>query len=86
VTRGEDGALLSVENQLFKQPIISTKVVDTLGAGDSFIAGFLSSYLLEKNIAKALHNGALVASQTCQNYGAFGYGKEYHTDCAMVLK
>jgi fructoselysine 6-kinase len=27
-----------------------------------------------------------VASQTCQNYGAFGYGKEYHTDCAMVLK
>ncbi|MEJ9305176.1 fructoselysine 6-kinase [Priestia megaterium] len=86
VTRGEEGALLSVENQLFKQPIIPTNVVDTLGAGDSFIAGFLSSYLPEKNIAKALHNGSLVASQTCQNYGAFGYGKEYHTDCAIVLK
>ncbi|MCM3771256.1 PfkB family carbohydrate kinase [Priestia aryabhattai] len=86
VTRGEEGALLSVENQLFKQPIISTNVVDTLGAGDSFIAGFLSSYLPEKDIAKALHNGALVASQTCQDYGAFGYGKKHQTDCAMVLK
>jgi len=58
--KGDEEALLSVENKLFKQPIISTKVVDTLGAGDSFIAGFLSSYLLEKNIAKALHNGAKI--------------------------
>ncbi|PKF88643.1 fructoselysine 6-kinase [Bacillus sp. BA3] len=84
VTRGEKGALLSTENQIYEQAIIQTKVVDTLGAGDSFIAGFLSSYVQGQDVYKALQKGASVASQTCQDYGAFGYGKVYNPDHMMV--
>lgn len=84
VTRGEKGALLSIENQLYEQAIIQTKVIDTLGAGDSFIAGFLSSYVQGQDVNKALQKGALAASQTCQDYGAFGYGKEYIPDHMLV--
>ncbi|MFP3122009.1 fructoselysine 6-kinase [Ectobacillus funiculus] len=84
ITRGGEGAILSIENEIYKQPIIPTSVVDTLGAGDSFIAGFLSSYVQEKNVKQALHIGATVASQTCQYYGAFGYGKDYTSDSAIV--
>ncbi|MEY9868007.1 fructoselysine 6-kinase [Peribacillus sp. B2I2] len=84
VTRGGKGAILSIENQLYEQAIIQTNVVDTLGAGDSFIAGFLSSYVRGKDVYEALQKGALAASRTCQDYGAFGYGKEYNPDHMMV--
>lgn len=84
ITRGGEGAILSIENEIYKQPIIPTSVVDTLGAGDSFIAGFLSSYVQEKDVKQALHMGASVASKTCQYYGAFGYGKDYTSDSAIV--
>lgn len=84
ITRGGEGALLSTHDKIFKQPIIPTEVVDTLGAGDSFIAGFLSSYGEGQDVAKAMQKGAIVASQTCQNYGAFGYGKEYNPNYKMV--
>ncbi|WP_129728478.1 fructoselysine 6-kinase [Ectobacillus funiculus] len=84
ITRGGEGAILSIENEIYKQPIIPTSVVDTLGAGDSFIAGFLSSYVQEKDVKQALHMGAAVASQTCQYYGAFGYGKDYTSGSAIV--
>lgn len=86
ITRGGEGAILSIENQIYNQSIIPTKVVDTLGAGDSFIAGFLSSYVEKKDVHQALHMGALAASQTCQYYGAFGYGKDYTSDSAIVQK
>ncbi|GAA3330733.1 hypothetical protein GCM10020331_084480 [Ectobacillus funiculus] len=44
ITRGGEGAILSIENEIYKQPIIPTSVVDTLGAGDSFYCGL--SFLL----------------------------------------
>lgn len=86
ITRGGEGAILSIENEVYKQSIIPTEVVDTLGAGDSFIAGFLSSYAQEKDVQQALHMGALAASRTCQCYGAFGYGKDYTSNSAIAQK
>lgn len=86
ITRGGEGAILSIENEIYKQSIIPTEVVDTLGAGDSFIAGFLSSYVQGKDVQQALHMGALIASQTCQYYGAFGYAKDYASNSAIAQK
>lgn len=86
ITRGGEGALLSIDNQLYKQSIIPTEVVDTLGAGDSFIAGFLSAYVKGYDVQAALHEGALLAAQTCGVYGAFGYGKQHTFDEVGVEK
>jgi sugar/nucleoside kinase (ribokinase family) len=45
VKLGENGALLCTESQIFRADAIKVKVEDTVGAGDSFDAGFIYGYL-----------------------------------------
>jgi ribokinase len=45
-------------------------VVDTTAAGDSFIGGFVSSYLENKDIIKAIDMGQKSAAITIQRVGA----------------
>lgn len=75
-TRGAAGALLFFNGKLYEQPVIETGVVDTMGAGDSFIAAFLKSVLEGKEVTDALQAGALSAAETCTYQGTFGYGIE----------
>ena len=74
-TGGDQGALLYDGQSFFQQPIIPiANVVDTLGAGDAFIARFLVEYLNNSPIPKALELAAVSAAETCGYHGAFGYG------------
>lgn len=73
ITRGGQGALFSRNDERFTQGIKPTKVVDTMGAGDSFIAGFLTSYIQTKDMRHALDFAADCAARTCTFYGAFGH-------------
>ena len=41
ITRGADGALVSLDGERVEVPAVATRVVDTVGAGDSFTAGLL---------------------------------------------
>ncbi|MFJ4723864.1 carbohydrate kinase family protein [Streptomyces luteogriseus] len=41
ITRGGDGVLASLDGERVEVPAITTRVVDTVGAGDSFTAGLL---------------------------------------------
>lgn len=41
ITRGADGALASLDGERMQVPAVSTRVADTVGAGDSFTAGLL---------------------------------------------
>jgi fructokinase len=41
ITRGADGALASLDGERVEVPAVATRVVDTVGAGDSFTAGLL---------------------------------------------
>ncbi|WP_445284679.1 carbohydrate kinase family protein [Streptomyces sp. DSM 118148] len=41
ITLGADGALASLDGERLRVPGVSTQVVDTVGAGDSFTAGLL---------------------------------------------
>ncbi|NLR81500.1 carbohydrate kinase family protein [Chitinophaga eiseniae] len=66
VTMGEDGALLWMDNTAYVEPGIPVKVVDTIGSGDAFLAGFLHSVIRKRPARECLvfanALGALVAS------------------------
>ena len=47
------------------------KVVDTMGAGDSYIAGFLSAYHDVNDILTCMHKGAANATETLKYFGAW---------------
>ncbi|WP_313291619.1 PfkB family carbohydrate kinase [Rhizobium rhizoryzae] len=77
MTRGEDGSLAMKDGKAYRQGIIAADVVDTLGAGDGFIAGFLTSYAGDADIQAALAMGAQSAARACQQMGGYGHGAEH---------
>ena len=68
VTKGADGAVLWVEQQLHDSPGIAVQVQDTIGSGDAFLAALLRGWLAGQQpadyLAFACAAGSLVAS--CQ--------------------
>ena len=54
VKLGENGALLSTQSKIFRTDAIQVEVSDTVGAGDSFDAGFIYGYLAGWNPEKTL--------------------------------
>jgi fructoselysine 6-kinase len=76
VTRGSDPALFSENGVIYEQPHMADNIVDTMGAGDSFIGGFLTSYHEHRDMKEALIQAARSAASTCGYFGAFGYGKK----------
>lgn len=72
VTRGAAGALALRDGHFVEVDAVPVEVVDTTGAGDSFIAGFLSIWLTTATIGEALECGARVAARTCEHLGGFG--------------
>lgn len=73
MTAGSAGALGVSADQIVAQPIIPTEVVDTLGAGDGFISGFLHAWLTGANLAESMAAGAHSGARACSFKGAFGY-------------
>lgn len=73
ITRGGKGALALAAGKIFRQSVRPAQVVDTLGAGDGFIAAFLLAMLNGEDIEAALGKGALHAAHVCTYRGAFGY-------------
>lgn len=75
ITRGAEGALFSRNGTLYEQGIVDVpELIDTMGAGDSFIAGFLAIFHDKRDMEAALQKAAQSASETCSYNGAFGYG------------
>ena len=73
VTRGSKGALAFQAGQIRTQAIKAARVVDTLGAGDGFIAGFLAERLKGAALDEQLAAGARNAARICEHRGAFGH-------------
>lgn len=74
ITRGDKSVLFSDGESLYEQSSLQTTIVDTLGAGDSFIAMFLTQYHLTKDPEKSLSKAVEAAAKTCTTFGAFGNG------------
>jgi fructoselysine 6-kinase len=73
MTLGGGGSIAFDGNQTFRQPALPTTVVDALGAGDAFQAGFMVEYLESESVQRALYAGASRAAMVCSHYGAFGH-------------
>lgn len=76
-TLGAKGSMAFDGNHYYRQNGIEVKVVDTMGAGDSFISAFLVSYLsVEKrnDVSAALLAGAKYAAEVVQMHGSTGMG------------
>ncbi|MDP2114263.1 MAG: carbohydrate kinase, partial [Bacteroidota bacterium] len=67
VTKGDKGALLYSGGEFYEHPGFKVDAVDTVGAGDAFLAGFIAALLEGKTNDKALEfacaTGAFVASK-----------------------
>lgn len=70
VTLGDEGSL-AYDGKVFYQPAVATKVVDTLGAGDTFIATFLAYRIEERSIPECMQLAAEAAARTCSLFGAW---------------
>lgn len=66
VTFGEDGSLAWDGERFYVGGIEKAEVVNTVGAGDSFIAGFLYGILNGKSVDECLKKGAEVAASVVQ--------------------
>jgi fructoselysine 6-kinase len=73
LTRGGEPAVFVHKQNIYKQRLRNIEVVDTMGAGDSLIAGFLTEYAKSADIEKAIEKGTISAEKTCREYGGFGY-------------
>ncbi|WP_211215491.1 PfkB family carbohydrate kinase [Agromyces subbeticus] len=72
VTRGAAGAIATDDGaQWFEQPAIAAQVVDTTGAGDAFIAGFISARVEGVALPAALERGARWAAVACGHRGGW---------------
>lgn len=71
VTLGQDGSVAWKGKQKFEAEAYKTKVVDTTGAGDAFLAGFMTAYLRTMDIQSSLSKGAEVAAQAIAQIGAY---------------
>lgn len=65
ISMGKDGALLVTENdEVFASSVAKGEVVNSVGAGDSMVAGFIAGYLKSNSYEEALRLGAASGGAT----------------------
>jgi fructoselysine 6-kinase len=73
VTQGAHGATLLVDGRTLQAPAGPGQVVDTLGAGDAFIARLLVGLVRGERPDELLRAATRYATATCADHGAFGH-------------
>jgi fructoselysine 6-kinase len=72
VTLGPAGSLAHSAAGAWRQPAIPVEVVDSLGAGDAFIAGVIAALLAGRDVPAALRAGAHAGAEACTRVGLAG--------------
>jgi len=67
-TFGEEGSLAYDGKTFYKEGIIPAEVVNTVGAGDAFAAGFMYGIINNKNIQECLKSGAKLAASIVNTF------------------
>lgn len=71
LTQGEEGCSILFKDEYIVQPAYNTDVVDRIGAGDAFVAGFLYGYLSGKSLQDSAKYGSILASVKMSVFGDF---------------
>jgi fructoselysine 6-kinase len=72
MTLGEHGSIACDGKRLYRGEAEDAEVVDTLGAGDAYIAAFLCSRQRGASIQEAIRSGHRAAAEICGRLGAWG--------------
>jgi sugar/nucleoside kinase (ribokinase family) len=70
VKQGKSGAVATDGFEYCTSDVFEVPVIDTLGAGDSFAAGFVTAWIRSEEIEQALHVANAVAALTLTKRGA----------------
>lgn len=70
LTKGTEGSLVFTPKETSYQPTPTVHVADTVGAGDSFTAAFVASYLRGQRLADAHQLAVEVSAYVCTQHGA----------------
>lgn len=85
VSMGKDGAILLAEDgKFYRSGVCKGTMKNTVGAGDSMVAGFVTGYLHTKDYQYALDLGSAAGSATALSPG-LATGKEIK-DCLAILR
>ena len=73
IKNGSEGAIAWDGKELIVQPAFKNeRVVDCIGAGDSFNAGFIKDFIADKPLKKCLETGALTGALNTTTAGGTG--------------
>jgi fructokinase len=70
MTMGKDGASVLHENELYHHKGFKVATVDTVGAGDAFLAGFLAALFDKKDVPQALKEACAIGAYVTSQVGA----------------
>lgn len=71
ITDGDRGSfVLDSSSKTYHQEIVQSNVVETTGAGDAYISGFMAAYIEEKPIQECMRWGVLNSSSVIEHIGA----------------
>jgi fructokinase len=77
ITRGKDGAMVLDKGEICEHPGFRVETVDTVGAGDAFLAGFVSRLFDGRGSMEALTYGCALGAYVATQPGAT---PAYHFD------
>jgi 2-dehydro-3-deoxygluconokinase len=69
VKRGANGAVAVVAGREYEREAIRVNVVDTVGAGDAFVAGYLAEYLAGADVDACLETAVTTGAYACLVHG-----------------
>jgi len=69
VKLGARGAVAVVDDVEYEEAAVPITPVDTVGAGDAFVAGYLAEYLAGESVATRLETAVTVGAYACLTHG-----------------
>jgi len=83
VWRNNWTAIAYQEGKIFRDKKYEVEIVDRVGAGDSFTAGFLYGWLVEKDVQRGVHYGNAFAALKHTTPGDFNWNTKEEVEAQI---